>query len=319
MSPITSTPAWRAISTLQCGAGWVSGAPGVRISAAKFCQDALRRSAVVKPACAALATLSALSSAATTSAPPAFNAWQLASPEPPRPNTATVLPAKEVTGIMNRSAQLQRGEAGERQHHRDDPEADHDLRLGPALLLEMMVQRRHHEYALARHLERHHLHDDGNRLDDEQPADHREHDLVLHRHRRGAQHAAERQRAGVAHEDRGRRRVEPEEAETRAKHRAADHRELAGAGDVIDLQIVGEYGVAREVGDHAETGGRDHHGNNRETIEAVGEIHRIAGADDDEGAKDDEEPAEIDHELLEEGNRQRGRRDIAAEPHQQIA
>src|SRR5215470_16921565 len=127
MSPITSTPAWRAISTLQCGAGWVSGAPGVRISAAKFCQDALRRSAVVKPACAALATLSALSSAAITSAPPALSAWQLASPEPPRPNTATVLPAKEVTGIMiARSAQLQRGEIRQRQHHRDDPEADHD-------------------------------------------------------------------------------------------------------------------------------------------------------------------------------------------------
>src|SRR5438094_9588612 len=100
MSPITSTPACSAISTDQCGAGWVSGAPGVNISAAKFVHDTLRRSAVAKPACAALATLSALSSPATTSAPPAFSAWQLASPEPPSPNTATVLPAKDVTGIM---------------------------------------------------------------------------------------------------------------------------------------------------------------------------------------------------------------------------
>src|SRR6185369_5102484 len=100
MSPITSQPAWRAISTDQCGAGWVSGAPGVKISAEKFDHDTVRRSAVVKPACAALATLSAESSAAITSAPPAFSAWQLARPEPPRPNTATVLPAKDVTGIM---------------------------------------------------------------------------------------------------------------------------------------------------------------------------------------------------------------------------
>src|SRR5580704_13057423 len=154
MSPITSMPASRAISTLQCGAGWVSGAPGVRISAAKFCQDTFRRSAVMKPAWAALATLSGLSSAAITSAPPAFNAWQLARPDPPRPNTATVLPENEVTGIMTfASAQLQGGEAGERQHHRDDPEADHDLRLGPAQLLEMMMDRRHPEDALARHLE----------------------------------------------------------------------------------------------------------------------------------------------------------------------
>src|ERR1700686_910101 len=101
-----------------------------------------------------------------TWAPPAFSAWQLASPEPPRPNTATVLPAKEVTGIMilspsfrgvrstnpesrdsglplrrlrsdgayaRRSPQFQRGEAGEGQHHRNDPEPDHDLGFGPAL------------------------------------------------------------------------------------------------------------------------------------------------------------------------------------------
>src|SRR3954468_2138203 len=152
MSPITSQPAWRAISTDQCGEGCVSGAPGVRISAEKLAHDTLRRSAVTKPACAALATLSALSSPATTSAPPAFSAWQLARPEPPRPNTATVLPAKEVTGIIigppsfrgdarasnpevrtsgfslreprndgrrvaQRSPQLERGEAGQRQHH----------------------------------------------------------------------------------------------------------------------------------------------------------------------------------------------------------
>src|SRR3979411_934374 len=103
----------------------------------------------MKPACAAFATLSASSSPAITSAPPAFSAWQLARPEPPSPNTAIVLPAKEVTGIMifspsfrgvrstnpesqdsglplrglrnddggdpNRSPQFQRGQAGQRQ------------------------------------------------------------------------------------------------------------------------------------------------------------------------------------------------------------
>src|SRR3984885_10387070 len=100
ISPMTSTPACCAASTVQCGAGWVSGAPGVSTKAAKPAHDTLRKSAVVKPACAALAMLSALSSPAITSAPPAFRAWQLASPDPPRPNTATVLPAKEVTGIM---------------------------------------------------------------------------------------------------------------------------------------------------------------------------------------------------------------------------
>src|SRR5947199_7461134 len=198
MSPTTSTPACCAAITVQCGLGWVSGAPGVSTRAAKFAHDILRRSAVTKPACAASASFSALSSLAITSAPPAFSAWQLARPEPPRPKTATVLPAKEVTGIIVRcSPQLQRGEAGQRQHHRYDPEPDHDLRLGPALLLEMMMQRRHPEHAFSRELERDHLHDDGHRLQHEQPADDCQHQFVFGRHRDGAEHAAECKRAGI--------------------------------------------------------------------------------------------------------------------------
>src|SRR5437868_3197733 len=247
MSPITSTPASRAFSTLQCGTGWVSGTPGASTRAAKFAQETLRKSAVMKPACVALATFSALSSPAITSAPPAFKAWQDASPEPPRPNTATVLSANDVTGIIDRSPQLQRRQAGERQHHRDDPEADHDLRLGPAELLEMVMDRRHPEDALAGELERHHLHDDGDRLQHEQSADHREHDLVLHRDRNRTQHAAKRERAGVAHEDRGRWRVEPEEAEAGSQQCTAEHRELASAGDIFDLEIVGEHQVTGKI------------------------------------------------------------------------
>ncbi len=50
--------------------------------------------------------------------------------------------------------------------------------------------------------------------------------------------------AGIAHEDLGRRSVEPEEAQARPDHRAADHREFAGTRDVVDLQVVGEDRVA---------------------------------------------------------------------------
>ena len=81
----------------------MNGTPGVSTSAAMFDQSIWRKSAVPKPACAACAILAALSSQAMTSAPPARKAWQLASPEPPRPKTATFLPAKVVTGIIYRS------------------------------------------------------------------------------------------------------------------------------------------------------------------------------------------------------------------------
>ncbi len=62
MSPITSTPACCASVTLQCGSGCVSGTPGASSSAETFDQSSERRSAVVMPAAAALASDAALSS-----------------------------------------------------------------------------------------------------------------------------------------------------------------------------------------------------------------------------------------------------------------
>src|SRR4029077_18606159 len=149
MSPITSTPAARARAADQCGAGCVSGTPGASTSAATRDQSTSRRSAVGMPALVALTTESALSSQPMTSAPPASSALALASPDPPRPKMATFFPAKTLTGIMpsgltsppRRSPQFQRGQPGERKHDRDDPETDHDLRFGPAELLEMVMDR----------------------------------------------------------------------------------------------------------------------------------------------------------------------------------
>src|SRR5690625_8003685 len=43
------------------------------------------------------------------------------------------------------------------------------------------------------------------------------------------------------------------------------------------------YRVAGEIRDHAEACRRDHDRHDGETVEAVGQVHRIAGADHDEG------------------------------------
>ena len=130
------------------------------------------------------------------------------------------------------------------------------------------------------------------RLQHEQAADDGQHDLVLGGDRDGAQRAAQRQRAGVAHEDHGWRRVEPQEAEAGADDGPADDGELAGALHVVDLQVGGEARVAGQVGDQAEGGGGDHHRHDGEAVEAVGEIDRVAGADDHEDAEQDEQDAQ---------------------------
>src|SRR6185437_9157494 len=141
-----------------------------------------------------------LSSQAMTRAPPAARARAAARPDRARPRTPTRDPLKEGTGIIA-SPQLQGGEPGKGQDRGDDPEADDDGRLLPALLLEMMVQRRHAEDAPAGQLEARHLDDDRHRLEDEEPADDGEHDLVLGDDADRADGAADREGAGVAHED----------------------------------------------------------------------------------------------------------------------
>src|SRR6056297_3637254 len=202
ISPMISTPAACAFVTLQCGTGWVSGTPGESISAAKPAKSASRRSVTGTPCARTASTRSALSSKACTRAPPAINARAVASPDPPRPNRATSRPAKTVEGVMPiSSSQLERRQPDHRKHDGDDPEADHDLRLGPAQLLEMVMDRRHLEHALARQLVGGDLDDHRGSLEHEQAADDGEHDFVLRCHCDCAEHAAERQRTGIAHED----------------------------------------------------------------------------------------------------------------------
>src|SRR5215207_5122894 len=171
MSPMISTPARFASAADQCGSGWVNGTPGDRTRAAKRDQSAVFRSPVPIPLSRAAARLAGLSSQATTSAPPACRASAVTSPEPPSPNSATVLPAKVVAGVtlalsqheipdqpasqavrddrgcrLHRhppSPELEGGEPDQGENEGDDPEADHDLRLHPALLLEMVMKGRH--------------------------------------------------------------------------------------------------------------------------------------------------------------------------------
>src|SRR6185312_3905194 len=218
-------------------------------------------------------------------------------PDLPRPKTATFFPEKTLTGVIASSSispQFQRREPDQREYDGNDPETNHDLRLGPALLLEMVMDRRHLEDALSRELERSHLHDHRNRFQHEQTPDHREDDLVLGRDRDGAEKAAERERAGIAHEDRGGRGVEPQKSEARAEHGAADDREFARSRDMPKLEIFGEDQVAGEIRDDRERKRGDHHRHDREPVEPVGEVHGVARAHNHEGAEDEEEIAEVE-------------------------
>ena len=83
-------------------------------------------------------------------------------------------------------------------------------------------------------------------------ADDHQHELMVRRDRDRAERSAQREAAGVAHEDRGGRRIEPQEGEARADDREQQHRQVADAEDVRDAEIFGEARVADEIGDQQE-------------------------------------------------------------------
>src|SRR5581483_11868560 len=147
-SQMIGRPASRAASAMACGLGRRLGMPGLITNALTF--DQLIRSGSMRrmPAPAAARRVASLSSQATQSMPAASRARTVVRPERASPSTTYDEPLRTARSII-RSPQLQRRQAEHRQDRGDDPEAEHDGRFGPPLLLEMMVQRRHAEDALA--------------------------------------------------------------------------------------------------------------------------------------------------------------------------
>lgn len=69
VSPMIGMPACRALSTVQCGSGWVSGTPGLRTSASSLSKSSPWRFVTGSPASFAFSVDGAESSHAWTSAP----------------------------------------------------------------------------------------------------------------------------------------------------------------------------------------------------------------------------------------------------------
>src|SRR5258707_8348641 len=228
MSQMIFLPAARAAAATGCGLGRGLGMPGLMMSAVARAQSMDAGSTTGTPILAAVAREAVVSSQATQSIPAARRARTVARPERASPSTTNDEPLSTARSII-RSPQFQGGETGHRQDGGDDPEAKDDGGLGPALLLEMMVQRRHAEDAPAGPFVGQDLDDHRYGLEHEQTADDGQHDLVLGDDGDRAQGAADGERAGVAHEHHGGRRVEPHEIKAPAAARGQQPRPLARA------------------------------------------------------------------------------------------
>ncbi len=181
------------------------------------------------------------------------------------------------------------------------------------------MQRRHAENPLPGKLERRHLQHHRQRLDHKHAAHDEQHDLLPHDDGNGAECGAQRECPDIAHKHFRRISVEPQKSQARARDRATEHGEFAGAGDVRETEIFRKHRIAGNVGEYSK-GAADHHGRHDcQPVQSVGQIDRIAGADNHEIGHDDEaDRAERVRHILEKrhnefglGRQIGGKRDIA--------
>src|SRR5215207_4229264 len=116
----------------------------------------------------------------------------------------------------------------------DDPKSHHDGHLSPVEQLEVVVDGRHLEQPAAlRDLEKTDLQDDRHHLDHQQATENDQQQFGTSEDRHSREGAAERQGSRVAHEDLGRLRIPPQKAETGARQRDRDHREVVRVPHLI--------------------------------------------------------------------------------------
>ena len=156
-----------------------------------------------------------------------------------------------------------------------------------------MMNRRHRENPTTGQLKTENLQNDRHGLDHKDPTDDGKQELLLAANRHDPNHSADRERAGVAHKHPCRMTIEPKKSETRADQRAANDRELTRKRVKGNTQIfrnpeipsrVGEKRVCESDRDRAAGG---------ETIEAIGQIHSVGRAHDNEGEKQERKPTHV--------------------------
>ena len=147
------------------------------------------------------------------------------------------------------------------------------------------MNRRHAEHAFASQLERGDLDHHRQGFHHKHATHDEQHNFLTYDHRDGAQRGAQRQRADIAHKHLRRVGVEPQKTKARADQRGAEHNQLTGARHIRNKQIFGELNVARQVAENPQCTANHHRRHNRQTVEAVSQVHRIARADNHQVAE----------------------------------
>jgi hypothetical protein len=120
--------------------------------------------------------------------------------------------------------QFQGRQTQQRADDRENPKSNDDRVFLPTSQLEMVMKRGHDENSSARQLEAEHLQNYRDRFEHENATHDYQEQFLFTTNSDYANHAADRERSGIAHENLGRVTVEPEKAKTRTNQCGTDYR-----------------------------------------------------------------------------------------------
>ena len=156
----------------------------------------------------------------------------------------------------------------------------------------MVMERRHLKDSAPREFVRKNLHDDRKGFHDKKSANDRKDDFMLGDNGDAPQPRAQAQRARIAHKDSGRVRIEPEKAQPRANHGAAENGHFACAFDEMDLEIFSKDAVPDKIGDKPQGKSGNHDGNDSQSVQPVCEIDAVGSTRNDKEREDGKEDAQ---------------------------
>ena len=168
----------------------------------------------------------------------------------------------------------------------------------------MVVDGSHAKDPSTGRLEGKNLEDDRDRLDDKNPPNNHQEQLLLCQHRQQGKRRPERHGSCIPHKDLGGIGVEPEKSQRGPHHCTSDNGELARFPNVDDLQVTGDGNMSCHVGQHGVRARRHNHGARRQPIQSVSEVDSITAPHDDHHHQGDVHPSRIRDPPLDEGNAQ---------------
>ena len=174
----------------------------------------------------------------------------------------------------------------------------------------MVVDRSHAKDPAPGGFVRKDLEEDRDGLDNEDPPNHHQEQLVLCQNCHQRQGGTETQGPGVSHKDLGRIGIEPEKPQTGSHHRASEHGELARLPHGDHLEVAGDRGMSSYVRQHG-VGRRCHnHGSRCQPVQSIGEVDGITAPDDHQHHQKGVRPSHVRYPPLDEGNAQPRRESV---------